>query len=119
MGHGSDDHKGRSYKIRMMKRGFIITQMKRCEVHPSISGGLPQERDVKPNRPQADDIGNFASLNLHKHLNDLEMEGKDIMPKRTQPPKHTLTDHLGEIKQRGKRISEDSTHKHILKKLST
>ena len=79
-----------------------------CEDHHDISGRLPQEGHVKANRPQIDDKLNelkdcFALLNKFEYLKDLEMQGKDIIPKTTQPPKHTITDHPGEINQSNNR----------------
>ena len=48
VGHGTNDHKGRSYKIQVMKIGCIITRMKRHVRATPISGGrLPQEGDVE------------------------------------------------------------------------
>ena len=60
-------------------------------------------------------------LNQHEHLNNLENGGKDIMPNTTQAPKHTRTDHLGEINKApiDKRTGESSTCKHILGKPSS
>ena len=45
---------------------------------------------VRANRPQADDklselTDLFVLLNQHKHWNNLETEGKDMMPNTTQP----------------------------------
>ena len=56
-----------------------------------------------------------------EHLNDLEMEGKDIMPKTTIPPKQMMKDHPKEIKQSANRQKEIESlvHKHIFKILST
>ena len=40
-------------------------------------------------------------LNQHENLINLEREGKDLIAKTTQAPKHTKIDYLGEIKQSG------------------
>ena len=34
VGHGSYDHKGRSYKIKVMKTGNIITRTETCDGQP-------------------------------------------------------------------------------------
>ena len=79
----------------------------------------------KINRPQEDDelselTDHLTLLNQCEHLSDLEMKNTDIIPKTTQHPMHTKSDHLGDTKQRGNRqkTRDSSTHKHILKKLS-
>ena len=49
--HGSDDLKGRSYKIRVMKTGLHNNKGEEThEGHPNISRRLPHEGDVKANR---------------------------------------------------------------------
>ena len=77
------------------------------------------------NRLQTDNklnelIDHFTFLNQQEHLHNLEMEGKNKMPKIIQPPKHAQRDHPGEINKVaiGKRTGESSTCKHILKKFS-
>ena len=47
-------------------------------------------------------IDHFALLHQHKHLNDLEKEGEERMPKNTASKAHK-TSHLGEIEQIGNR----------------
>ena len=41
----------------------------------------------------------FALLNQYEHLNNVEIEGKEIIPKTTQPPEQQKSDHLAEKKQ--------------------
>ena len=47
VGNGTDDHKGGSHKIQVMKMGCIITMLKRCEGHHNISRRLPEEGDIQ------------------------------------------------------------------------
>ena len=55
VGHGSDNYMGRSYKLRMMKTGCIITRTKRHMRSTPVSAEVyPREEMSKANRPQAD-----------------------------------------------------------------
>ena len=88
MGHESDNHRGRSYKIRAMKDKEI------CKSHPHITEDYLRNGMLKANRPQADNklnelIDCSALMNQHEHWNTLEMEVKDIMSKTTQPLNYT------------------------------
>ena len=48
VGHGSDDHKGRSYNIRMTKTGCIITRMKRyIKANPISVDDYPRKKMSK------------------------------------------------------------------------
>ena len=109
VGHGSDADKGKSYKIRMMKTKCIITRTRRqVKATPiSVKDYLSEEMS-KANRPQAYDnlsklIDYFALPNQHDHLSNLEIEGTYVMPKSTQPSKHTRIDQQGDIKQSSNR----------------
>ena len=70
---------------------------------------------LKVNIPQGGNIlceliDHFPLLSQCEHLNDLKMEGK-IMTKITQSPKHTTTDHPGDIKQ-GSNIQNELMRAH-------
>ena len=97
-------NEGRSNKIRVTKTRCIITRMKRnMKANPVLVEDYLGKDMSKANRPQADKKLHeltfcFALLKHCDHLNDLEMEGKVILPKKYNPPKHTMTDHLGKIK---------------------
>ena len=74
---------------------------------------------LKVNQPQADNklyelIDCFALVNQHEHFNNLETEGKDIMPDNTTS-KNMRVEHTGEIKQssfRHKARQEPNTQTH-------
>ena len=82
IGHGTDDHKCKNYKMQVMKIGCIITRMKRhVTATPKSVEDYPRKEMLKANRFQASDkfnelIDHFALLNQHEHLNNLEMEGR-------------------------------------------
>ena len=83
--------------------------MKRHMRGTSISAEEYLRKEMsKANRSQTEDninklIDCFALLNQHEHSNNLEIDGKDIIPETTQPPQHTKTYHHEEIKQSGNR----------------
>ena len=57
---------------------------------------------LNANRLQAENnlnelIDHFALLSQYEHSNNLEMEGKDLILKTTQLPKHTKTDQSWEL----------------------
>ena len=75
---------------------------------------------LKANRLQTDDKLNKVINCLLENLYNLEMDGKDIMPKTTQPPKHTNADYPGE---KPKVVIDNGTgkiltYKHVIKKHS-
>ena len=52
VGHGTDDDKGRSYKVGVMKTGCIITRMRRRVKATSLSAEDHVRRNLsKANRP--------------------------------------------------------------------
>ena len=83
VGYGTDNHKGRSYKVYVMKTGCVITRTKRqVRATPILAEDYLRKETFKANRPQADDklnelIDHFAILNQHEHLSNIEVEGKD------------------------------------------
>ena len=82
VGHGSGDHKRRSYKIIMTKTRHTITRMKRhVKTTPISAEDYLRKEMSKANLPQTDDklnelIDCFALQIQHEHFNNLQMEGR-------------------------------------------
>ena len=116
--HGSiegqvpEDHKGRSYKIKVLKTEHLITKIKRhIKAIPVLVEDYLRLKISKANGLQADDklnkdIDCFALLNQHEHLKNFKMTAKDIMSKTTQLQKHTRTDQPGDINQSNNRLKD-------------
>ena len=81
VGYGSDNHKGRIHKIKIMKTECIITMVERhMTATPMLVDDYLRKKMLKANRPQAEDklneiIDYFSLLNQNDNFN-LEMEEK-------------------------------------------
>ena len=109
--HGTEGHRGRSYKIGVTKTGHTITMMMR---HMQVTSILVEEylkNEMSKIRAQGYDQFNrhidcFAQLHNHEHLNEVEREGKDTVSKSTQSPKHMNAEHPKTIRPSGYRTND-------------
>ena len=59
-------------------------------------------------------------MHQQEHLNEMEMEGKDTVPRTIQPSKHRNVEHIKAIRQPAieQIISRNATNKCIVKKIT-
>ena len=91
--HGTEDHNGRSYKIKVTMTGYTIKRKKRHIKATTISAE-DYLRNEKANQPQTNDKFNklvdcFAQVHKHEQSNEMQMERKDMMANThtIQPPR--------------------------------
>ena len=96
VGHGSEDHKGQSYKMRVIMTGCTITKMKQhLRATPiSVEDYLRKEMS---NANRCKPIHCFAQINMDDECHNMEMEEKGIIPKTMQPPRHVSIEHSEKI----------------------
>ena len=121
--HGTDDHKGRSYKVWAMKTGAKSPWQGGIRATPILVEDYLRKEMSDTNRPQIDDKLNkpnrplcFAkpTWTLRQYGNVERKHNRKTM----QQPKHTNTDQPGETKQSGnsEKMSKNWKSKHKVKK---
>ena len=120
VGHGTEDHNGRSYKIRVTRIRCTTHTKRHMKATPISPEDYLRNEMSKANGPQTDDkfnelVDHFAQLHKHKCSDIMEMERKDTRANANtiQPTRHTNLEHSETIRQKGNKIKDTLGHNNI------
>ena len=98
VGHGTEDHGGRRYKISDKDQMHNHQDKKKHAGQPILAEEYLRNEMLETNRTWTDGkinkyIDHSLQLYNYKSLNKMETEGKDTVPRTIQPTKHTNAEH--------------------------
>ena len=117
LGHGTEDHRGTTYKIRVTEARCTVNGTKRHWRSTPCQGKNTSGMKCQNKQNTGDRINeltdHFAELHNHEHLNEMETEGKDRVPRTLQPLKHMNAEHTETIRQSSNKTKGkwERTHK--------
>ena len=103
MRHETENHKGRSYKIRITKTERTIARIKRhvkttlISVEDYVRNDMLKAKRMPTGNKSIELIDCFIHLQKHQHINGTETEGKVTVLRILLLPKHRKAEHTKAI----------------------